>query len=318
MPTAPRSPHRPGAARRPASSITWQHAAWLLLVAAAPAAAADAAATAAEPPTSASEAGDDAEEWGRQPPPLWTVGLFGVAADHAVYPGAARRARNATVLPFVTYRGPVLRLEGGTAGVRALRRPRAELDFSAAAAFGSDGVDKGARAGMPAIGTLVEIGPSLRVNLGPLPEDGRPTPWRLDLPLRFVFDADRDFEPAGVSFEPRVSYRLAPVMGWTPSVHAGLLFGSQRLNSLFYEVAPEYATPTRPAYEAQGGLVASRVGTSWSRLLLPSLRLGLHASVESVRGAANEDSPVVGRSVDPTFAVTLTWTAWRSEEAGVR
>lgn len=314
----PRTPDRPGLPiARLSPSACWATAC-LLLAVAAPAAAADAAATAAEPPTSASEAAGDAEEWGREPPPLWTVGLFGVAADHAVYPGASRRARNATVLPFLTYRGPVLRLEGGTAGVRALRRPRAELDFSAAAAFGSDGVDKGARAGMPAIGTLVEIGPSLRVNLGALPEDGRPTAWRLDLPLRFVFDADRDFEPAGVSFEPRVSYRMGPVMGWTPSVHAGLLFGSQRLNSLYYEVAPQYATPTRPAYEAQGGLVASRVGTSWSRLLLPTLRLGLHASVESVRGAANEDSPVVGRSVDPTFAVTLTWTAWRSEEAGVR
>src|SRR5262249_40984670 len=159
------------------------------------------------------------------PPPLWTAGLFFVAADHAVYPGAARRARNATLLPFVTWRGPVLRVESGAAGLRALRTPRAELDFSAAASFGSGGTDSGAREGMPAIGTLVEIGPSVRVNLGELRDDGERPPWRLDLPVRGVFDASRDLEYVGMSFEPRLNWRLPPAGAWTPSLYASVLFG---------------------------------------------------------------------------------------------
>lgn len=271
--------------------------------------------TAAAPSTTASTAdGDDAVE----APALWTAGLFAVAGHHAVYPGAARRSTNATLLPFVTYRGPVLRLEGGTAGLRALRRPRTELDFSAAASFGSDGIDTGARAGMPAIGTLAEIGPSLRINLGELREDGQRPPWRLDLPLRAVFDADRDFDYVGMSFEPRLSWRLPPVGDWTPSVHAGALFGSRALNEMYYGVDSIYATPTRPAYAAKPGLVATRLGMSWSRPIDTDLRLGLHASIESVRGAANESSPLVGRMVDPILAITLTWTAFRSEQPGVK
>ena len=250
-------------------------------------------------------------------PALWSAGLFMVAADHAVYPGAERRTQNAIALPFVTYRGPIVRLEGGTAGVRALRTPRAELDFSAAASFGSDGKDSGARAGMPAVGTLVEFGPSVRIHLGELPEDGSRPPLRLDLPVRAAFDADRDFRYAGLSFEPRISWRLPRVAGWSPSVHAGMLFGDRTLNSLYYDVPPEYATPARPAYDARGGLTASRLGASISRLLGTDLRLALHAGVETVKGAVNRDSPVVGRSVDHSVAISLTWTAWRSDDRGV-
>ncbi|HJV71069.1 MipA/OmpV family protein [Ideonella sp.] len=283
----------------------------LALLASPPAGAQTSAAPAAGPPAADGDGPDEV-------PALWTAGLFAVAAHHAVYPGAARRSSNATLLPFVTYRGPIVRLEGGSAGLRALRTPRTELDFSAAASFGSDGLDTGARAGMPAIGTLAEIGPSLRINLGELPEDGQRSPWRLDLPLRAVFDADRDFDYVGMSFEPRLSWRLPPIGDWTPSLHAGALFGSRALNEMYYGVDPVYVTPTRPAYAAKPGLVATRLGMSWSKPIDTDLRLGLHASIESVRGGANESSPLVGRVVDPILAITLTWTAFRSEQPGVK
>lgn len=251
------------------------------------------------------------------PPPLWTAGLFMVAADHPVYPGADRRTQSGTVLPFITWRGPIFRVESGSAGLRALRTPRAELDFSAAASFGSDGRDSGAREGMPAIGTLVEIGPSLRINLGELRDDGQRPPLRLDLPLRAVFDADRDLDFVGASFEPRVTWRLPRVAGWNPSVYTGVLFGNRALNHMYYGVDEVYVTETRPAYEAQSGLVATRLGTSWARMLGRDWRLALHASVETVKGAANRDSPLIGRSWDHTLAISLTWTAFRSDVSGV-
>jgi outer membrane protein len=250
-------------------------------------------------------------------PPLWTAGLFMVAGDHAAYPGSDRQVQSATVLPFVTWRGPVFRVEGGGAGLRGLRTPRFELDIGASASFGSDGKDTGARRDMPAIGTLVELGPSLRINLGELAEGGKRPPWRLDLPVRAVFDADRDFDHGGLSFEPRLSWRLPSWAGGSPSLYASALFGSRALNAMYYGVEPAYATPDRQAYDAKGGLVSSRLGASWSRTLLPHLRLGLHAGLESVRGAANEDSPLVRKSLSHTLALTLTWTALRSDAAGV-
>lgn len=250
-------------------------------------------------------------------PPLWTAGLFLVAGNHAAYPGSDRQVQSGTVLPFITWRGPVFRIEGSGAGLRTLRTPRYELDMSASASFGSDGRDVGARAGMPTIGTLVQFGPNLRINLGQLGDDGKRPPWRLDLPLRAVFDADRNFDYGGLSFEPRLSWRLPSLLGGAPALHAAALFGNRRLNTMYYGVAPVYATPERPAYEAKAGLVATRLGASWSRMLLPQVRLGLHAGLESVRGAANEDSPLVRKGLNHTLALTLTWTALRSDASGV-
>jgi hypothetical protein len=43
----------------------------------------------------------------------------------------------------------------------------------------------------------------------------------------------------------------------------------------------------------------------------------LHAGLESVRGAANEGSPLVRKSLNHTLALTLTWTALRSDAVGV-
>ena len=119
------------------------------------------------------------------------------------------------------------------------------------------------------------------------------------------------------SFFLLLATSLPALAGGSPALHAAALFGNRTLNAMYYGVAPVYATPIRAAYEAKGGLVATRVGASWSRMVMPHVRLGLHAGLESVRGAANEDSPLVRKSLNHTLALTLTWTALRSDSAGV-
>lgn len=250
---------------------------------------------------------------------LWTAGLFLVAGSHPAYPGADHRVQSARLLPFVTYRGPVLRVEGGSAGLRTLRTPRYELDFSAAGSFGSGGSDVKDRAGMPSIGTLAEIGPSLRINLGDLDRGRERTPLRLALPLRAVFDVSRDFDYVGVAFAPRLSYTVPLTADWRLTTYAEVLAGNRQLTDLFYGVAPVYATATRPTYKADAGLIASSLGASVSRALgeKGEWRIGAFAGLQSVAGAANEDSPLVGRKLDGRVGLTLSWTAYRSDAQGV-
>lgn len=250
---------------------------------------------------------------------LWTAGLFLVAGSHPAYPGADHRVQSARLLPFVTYRGPVLRVEGGSAGLRTLRTPRYELDFSAAGSFGSGGSDVKDRAGMPSIGTLAEIGPSLRINLGDLDSGRERTPLRLSLPLRAVFDVSRDFDYVGVAFAPRLSYTVPLTPDWRLTTYAEVLAGNRQLTDLFYGVAPVYATPTRPTYRADAGLIATSLGASVSRALgdKGEWRIGAFAGLQSVAGAANEDSPLVGRKLDGRVGLTLSWTAYRSDAQGV-
>jgi len=245
---------------------------------------------------------------------LWELGLGALAGWQPAYPGADEHLRKLRLLPYGIYRGDVVRVEDGAVGLRAVRTPRTEWGVSGAFSFGGGADQVKARSGMPSIGTLVEAGPQLRVNLGPLDEGAdaaRRT--RLFLPLRMVFDMNDRFSRQGWSFEPRLGHTLWQGGDASLSTSAGLLFGDRRLNSLFYGVAPAYATPERPAYTARGGLIALRLGTTWAQRLTPAVRVYAFAGLESVQGAANGASPLVRRRQDLSLGIGATWSLWRSD-----
>ena len=254
----------------------------------------------------------------REPLPLWELGLVGIAADQPAYPGSDQNISRLRVLPFGLYRGSLLRVEGSGVGLRAVHTPRFEWDVSGAGAFGSASNRVHARAGMQSIGTLVEIGPALKINLGDLVEPRRdPHLTQLELPVRAVFDVNDGFAHHGWSFEPRLSHTAWSGGSFTLVVSAGALFGDCSLNSLYYGVDTPYATTARPAYDARGGLIATRLNASLRQKINPTLRLQYFAQFETVRGAANEASPLVRSKQDAGFGVSLIWGVWQSEQAGV-
>ncbi len=254
----------------------------------------------------------------KEPLPLWELGLVGIAAYQPAYPGSDQDIARVRVLPFGIYRGSLLRADGNGIGVRALHTPRFEWDISGSGSFGSSANKVHARDGMPSIGTLVEIGPALKVNLGDLVDAKRdPHLTQLEIPVRAVFDVSHDLAHRGWTFEPRLSHTA-----WTGStfalvVSAGALFGDRSLNHLYYGVDAPYATPDRPAYEARAGLVATRLNASLRHKISPTLRLQYFAQVETVRGAANEASPLVRSKQDAGIGISLIWGAWHSEQSGV-
>jgi MipA family protein len=100
-------------------------------------------------------------------------------------------------------------------------------------------------------------------------------------------------------------------------VSASALLGDRALNSLYYGVDTAYATAARPAYEARAGLVATRLNASLRQKISPTLRLQYFAQLETVRGAANEASPLVRSKQDAGIGVSLIWGALHSDQAGV-
>jgi outer membrane protein len=243
------------------------------------------------------------------PRPLWEIGGVALGAWQQAYPGSDRQVRRAIAVPYAIYRGRILRADNEGVGLRAVRTPEYEFDISAAFAFGSDADEDPVRRGMPDLGTLVEFGPRLKWNLGGSPSTGR---WRLDLPLRGVFDLSDSLEYRGAVFQPGVvwAHRLAP--GWTVAASASLLFADGRLARTFYEVEPQYATATRPAYDARGGLLATRVGASVAHDLARDWTVFGFARIDSVAGAANRDSPLVRRTNGGTVGVGVSYTWLRS------
>jgi len=208
-------------------------------------------------------------------------------------------------LPYAVYRGQVLRTDRGGVGLRALRTPRFEFDLGVAGSLGSSSSRIDARRGMPDLGTLIEAGPSLRWNLAGNEAAGA---WRLDLPLRAVFDLSDGLARRGLAFEPWVRYEIRKA-GWRWSAGGGAFVGNRQLADTFYGVAPIFATAERPAFEAKSGLIAWRFSGTVSRSFTPELRAFVTLRMDSVAGAANESSPLVrqtnGWSGGLGFAYTL-------------
>ena len=244
--------------------------------------------------------------------PLWELGGVALGVSQNAYPGSDQQVNRALALPYFIYRGDVLRADRETAGIRALKTETFELDLGFAGAFGSGSDTIDARQGMRKLGTLVELGPRLKWDLGAGPAGGR---LNAVFPVRAVLDLSDQAAHRGWSFEPKLTYSRRSDSGWRYSASVSAIVADTRLAQTFYEVRSSEATASRPAYAAQSGLVSLRLGTTFSRSLGRDWNLFGFARLDSVAGAANESSPLVRRSTGATAGLGVAYTWMRSERA---
>jgi MipA family protein len=249
--------------------------------------------------------------------PRWELGAFALGVSQQAYPGADRQISRLAVLPFFLYRGDVLRVDQGTAGVRALHTDRWDLDIGFAGNFGSRASEVPARQGMPEIGTMVEFGPRVKWRITAPGETWLGGTVRMDLPLRAVFDVSNDFARKGLSFEPELMYARRTKGGMVYNTTLSAVVGDRRLNDTFYGVAPAFATADRPAFVAQSGLISLRLNASFAKPINRDWRLFGFARVETVKGAANAASPLIKQTNGATAGIGLAYTWMRSSESGV-
>jgi len=254
-----------------------------------------------------------AQDNARRGPPLWEVGGLALGMSQQAYPGADEQLERVRVLPFVLYRGRVLRADGDTAGLRALKTDRFELDLGVSGSFGGGNSQVRARDGMRELGTLVELGPRLKIRLGDPATPASDGRWRLDLPLRGVFDLNDDGRHRGMAFEPQLVFERQARGGWRYGTSVGAIVADRRLGEHFYGVSNSEALPWRPAYTAKSGLVAWRLSASASYTLNRDWRLFGFARLDSVAGAANEDSPLVRDRTGASVGIGVSYTWMRSE-----
>ncbi|MDP2000453.1 MAG: MipA/OmpV family protein [Rhodoferax sp.] len=244
--------------------------------------------------------------------PLWEAGVFGGAASTPAYPGADSRTSRALVIPYLIYRGEVFRSDRGGIGARVFRTTDLELDIGFAGSLPSNAKDTDARQGMTDLGTLIEFGPRVKWTLA------RPSPGtqlRLELPVRAVLEFNSGVNGQGVAFEPELVYEMRNIAGgWSLSTSGSLVWGDRKLNNYFYGVTPQFATASRPAFDAQSGLIATRVGLSTSKEITPDVRIFGFARYESYSGAANLASPLHQASSGSSVGIGLAWTLGRSAQ----
>ena len=244
---------------------------------------------------------------------LWELGVGIGAAITPDYPSASGTTARALPVPVVIYRGDFFRLgDGSVASGRLFRNERLEFDVSLNGSFDAESDDVDARAGMPDLGFGFEIGPELEITLSDPAIRARRL--KLELPVRAAFSVDDgDLNERGYVFSPQLEYEHQFGDGrYEWSVSLTPTFATEALHDYFYEVAPQFANATRPAYDADGGYLQTSLGIGLQRRTEKSFAaIGMRYT--SLDAASNVGSPLFRSRTDFSVAAIVIVRLWESK-----
>ena len=245
--------------------------------------------------------------------PLWELGVAAGGTYSPDYPAADKNSLHGLALPYAIYRGDLLRLgKDSIAKGVFIDNDYIELNVSLAASFNANSSDNNARRGMPDLDYLGEIGPQLKIKLGEL-YGGR---TELQLPVRAVFSTDLSrVDHRGYLFNPRFYYERKNIFNSSIDMDSsiGSSFATKKLHEYYYRVEPQFATATRPAYEAGGGYLGSKITLGLSYGITDRIWIYFGGQVGYYGGAANEDSPLFRQKVNSSIHVAFTWSIFQSD-----
>lgn len=225
--------------------------------------------------------------------PLWEAGIGAAGVHFPDYRGSSHSRNYALPAPYLVYRGDILKADRG--GLRAMffRSDRVDINVSLGASLPVHSEDNPVRAGMPDLRPSLELGPSLSATL-----------WRADdsrmklvarIPLRAALTLESHPRYIGGQVYPHLNLDIhdpAGFSGWNLGLAAGPTFTDRRYNRYFYDVEPQYATASRPAYASSGGYAGTQFLAALSKRF-PRFWVGGFLRYDTLRGAAFESSPLV-------------------------
>lgn len=229
--------------------------------------------------------------------PLWELGVGAGVLLAPDYPTSSEQHLRAIALPYIVYRGNVIRIgDGQTARVVAFDSDRVELDMSFAAAFDAASEHNQLRQGMPDLDYMFQIGPQMKIKLADfLFDDTSLGSLTLSLQARGVFSTDLGrIDHHGYVFEPMLQYKhfgfLSPKLDATISLKPQ--WASRQLHEYFFEVRPDYATATRQVYRSDGGYFGTGLNLYASYRVNEKFIGFFGVQTTSHHGAANANSPL--------------------------
>jgi outer membrane scaffolding protein for murein synthesis (MipA/OmpV family) len=246
--------------------------------------------------------------------PLWELGAGIGAFALPDYRGSDEGRGYLLPVPYVVYRGKFLKADRHGIRGTLFDSDRLDLNLSVAASLPVDSSRNTARSGMPDLEPSIELGPSLEIALWRA-QDRRDV-LALRLPLRAAFTLEGSPRAIGWVATPQLNLDLAgrgALSGWNLGMLAGPIYGSRRQHQYFYGVAPQFATPSRPAYDAPGGYAGMQFIAAASRRF-PRFWLGAFLRADTLRGAAFEASPLVKHDTYVAAGVGFAWVLGASAQ----
>jgi outer membrane scaffolding protein for murein synthesis (MipA/OmpV family) len=242
--------------------------------------------------------------------PLWEVGLGLGAVAFEDYRGSSTSHAYPLPVPYIIYRGEFLQADRD--GVRGKLFNQDWLEINVSGNLTTPVRNDATRSGMPELRTTVELGPSFDFHLFKS-SDAR---YRLDLrmPLRVAATVQSSPRWIGGTFTPRFNLDIVDpfgLAGWNLGLALGPEFADRRYDDYFYSVAPQYATPARPAYQAAGGYTGTQSLAALSKRF-PKFWVGAYMRHDWLQGAAFEDSPLVQRRNYWSGGIGFAWMIGQS------
>lgn len=254
---------------------------------------------------------------GKERLPLWEVGLVGIAASLPHYRGSDEHEDYLFPLPYFIYRGE--KLEANREGVRGIfwKHGTLETDLTLS---GNPPVsdDNTARAGMPGLDAMVEMGPALRHYFYKI-DDRNAFFLQGNLHMAFSFDFDDGLEVTheGYTSELSMYYKNSHLLSQQEiyfHLSLGAQFADASFHRYFYDVPAEYVTQERDSYSAGSGYSGFQVSGSLMKELSETVSFGLYSRWTNCSGAVYEDSPLVKTTDNYVLGCLLLWKIGQSEE----
>jgi len=237
--------------------------------------------------------------------PLLEVGLGIGAIAFEDYRGSSTTHAYPLPIGYLLYNGDFLKADRD--GVRGLLFNQSWVELNLSGNLTTPVKNDRERSGMPDLRSTVEAGPSLDFHL--LKSADGKVKFDLRLPVRAAFTVQAVPKYIGWTFNPRLALDLkdpAGFTGWNVGLMTGPLFADRRYHDYFYSVAEEYATDSRPAYQASAGYAGFQTLGAISKRF-PKFWVGAYARYDTLDGAVFADSPLVQKNSYWSAGFGISW-----------
>lgn len=243
--------------------------------------------------------------------PLWELGGGAAVLRVPDYRGSEEVRNYLLPVPWVVYRGEILRADRDGVRAQLFNSERFDLNLSINGSVPVDSDRNRARQGMEDLRPVFEIGPVANIHLWGAAD--RRAALDLRMPVRAAFTFRDGLSSVGYIAAPQLTLDLRWPSATAPNRwNLGLLvevpFADRRLNGYFYSVSAADATATRPAYRAPSGY------SGWQALAALSRRVdrwwfGGFIKYDDLSNSVFADSPLVTqkRQVSGGFAVVYVF-----------
>lgn len=234
------------------------------------------------------------------------VGLSALRYDD--YPGSDQSHELLLPFPYIVVKFEHLDIDRDKVRSRFFDHGDLTLDVGFGGALPVDSSENQARSGMPDLAWVGEVGPELRYSLAGTRAD---TKLDLELVTRAAFSiGDPALRYRGWYASPRVSGERVWPFGTGKQLklegNLGIVYGSSAYHAYYYEVAPAFATPGRPAYEAPSGWAGVRAAIGFS-IRERHFWYGGFVRYIDVSDAAYADSPLVRQPSSTNFGLAMAY-----------